>query len=432
MSNPKPSRRDFLKQGTTGVAGSVLATACASGGTLSRSAMSTQFRPLSMYKKVPAPSLSGLDRYDPTRAPAGTWPLVDGPAARTGMGSEPMGHDRWLPHWHVPLGEAHHPLDLLLGADCVVVQGTSRRAVWSTQGQLQGTMPMRTRAAWLDASGPRLLGDGSEGGLCSFRLPRGAVECAIMLAMQTGKVTGQVLPGPDGILLVLNQNRTQSGRDEAVVEMVQTRDWGHVQNGILYGLEPVAGVIREGDWLVDAAMARTGPVLVTAEAIVWCDWQLRVLAEQPHALKPVVVSVDRQDRAFMVGTDEQRESHLLVAAPKGGAPIDHPVPNADGFEAQPPLILPDGASYFLMPGELLALDAAGAVRWRKLCGRAPRGTLTANRLLLLSDGGLSAVDETGDATPLWMSPEPLATPPVLAGGQIYVATDEKLFVLAAA
>jgi hypothetical protein len=432
MSTPKPSRRDFLRQGATGIAGSVLATACASGSARSRSPMSTQFRPLSMYKKVPSPSLPGLAGYDPTVAPAGSWPLLDGAAARTGRGSEPMAHDRWLPRWHAPLGEAHHARGLLLGGGCVVAQGAARCAVWSTQGQAQGTLPVRTPAAWLDASGPRLLMDGSEGGLRAFRLPSGTLDCAIMLAMPSGKDTGQVLPGPDGILLVLNLNRSQRGRDEAVVEMVRTRDWSHVENGILYGLDPVAGVIREGDWLVDAALAKTGPVLVTAEAIVWCDWQLRVLAEQPHALKPAVVSVDGSGRAFVLGTDEQRECHLLVAAPQRGAPIDHPVPQADGYDAQPPLLLPDGCSYFLMPGEILALDAAGAVAWRKPCGPAPRGTLAANHLLLLADGGLSAVDRTGDTTLMWTPPDPLATPPLLVGGQVYVATAQELFALVGA
>jgi hypothetical protein len=394
--------------------------------------MTTPFRPLSMYKKVPAPSLSGLDRHDPTVAPAGAWPLADGPAARTGRGSEPLAHDRWVPRCHAPLGEAHHPSALQLGAGFVVVQGTSRRAVWNTQGQPIATIPLRTRAAWLDTSGPRLLMDGSEGGLRSFRLPSGEVECSIMLAMQTGKNTGKVLPGPDGILLVLNQNRTQNGPDEAVVEVVRVRDWGNIKNGILYGLEPVAGVIREGDWLLDAAMAKTGPVLVTASAIVWCDWQLRALAEQPHALKPMVVSVDGSSRAYVVGTDDQLETHLLVATPSGAAPIDHPVPKADGFDPQPPLVFPDGSSYFLMPGELLALDASGAVRWRKPCGRSPRGTLTANQLLLLSDEKLHVVDQTGEASLLWTPPAPLLTPPVLASGQIYVATADELFVLAGA
>lgn len=394
--------------------------------------MSTQFRPLSMYKKVPAPSLPGLGTYDPTVAPAGAWPLVDGSPARTGRGAEPMAHDRWLPRWHAPLDEAHHPSSLLLGGGCVVVQSPSERAAWSTQGQRQGSLPMRTPAAWLDTTGPRILLDASNGGLHSFPLPSGTGDCAIMLAMPSGKDTGQVLPGPDGVVLVLNLNRTQSGRDEAVVEMVRMRDWSQVRNGIFYGLDPVAGVLRDGDWLVDAAMAKTGPVLVTTEAIVWCDWQLRALAQQPHALKPTAMSVDGAGRAFVVGRDEQLETHLLVAAPKGGAPLDYPVPSANGFAVQPPLVLPDGASYFLMPGEILALDATGAIAWRKPCGPAPRGTLTANHLLLLADGGLSVVDRTGDTTSLWTPPDPLAIPPVLAGGHIYVATAQELFALVGA
>ena len=391
--------------------------------------MTSQFRPLSTYKNLPAPSLPGLGAFDPTVAPKGSWVLADGTAARTGRSAEPLLNDRWSPVWRAPLGESSHPTAILVGGGLIVTQGPSGRRIWSGHGQALSQIPFRTRTALLDAKGPRLLTDGPEGGLYSYRLPKSSVECSIALSLPSDHLTAHLLPGPDDLLCVVTRKRSLGGHDDAVVELVKMTDWAHVRSGSLYGMEPVAGIIREADSFADAALANSGPVLATPDGIVWCDWQLGTLAEHHHALKPVVMSVDSASRVLLVGEDERLNLHFVLVPPGDAPLVDLPLPKAKGFDLQPPLILADGAAYLLQPGQLLSFDAAGAVRWHISCGSCPRGSLTSNGLLLLADAHLLAVDETGQATLLWTAPAPLTTPPVLAHGHIFVATADELFML---
>jgi hypothetical protein len=390
--------------------------------------MTSQFRALSTYRGVSPASLAGLDGFDPTVAPGNAWPLADGSAGRTCRTSHPLLHGRWLPVWGAPLGEAAAPTSLLVGGGFIVAEGRSR-CLWDAQGCPMAQIPSGSRASWLDPDGSRLLSDGSEGGLGSRSVPSLAIECSIMLSLPSGHLTGALLPGPDRTLLVLTRKRTPRGPNDVVVEVVRARDWQHIEDGRLYGLDPIAGMIREQDCFAEVALAKTGPVLATPDGVLWCDWQLRPLAECPHSLHPRALSVDAAGRAFIVGNDDPLESRVLVVPPGGPAVARHSVPSARDFDVQPPLILPHGASYVLSPGELLALSPAGQAMWRQPCGNHPRGTTTANGLLLLADEVLYAVDPAGQRMLLWTPPSPLVVPPILLDGRIVVATSDQLFML---
>ncbi len=396
--------------------------------------MTTQFRPLSTYSELAPAAIAGLDAFDPSVAQAGLWTSPDGCPGRTGRASSPLLCDRFDVVWSVPLGPATSPTSLLVGHACIVVEGRHRLAV-TRQGQMASSHSGRPRAKWLDASGPRLLSDAPEGGLSSYTLPGGARECSIALSLPSGHVTCAVLPGPDQLLVVMTSQRTHGGGDDVVVEVVRAHDWQQIQNGRLYGLEPVAGMIREQDWLAEAALAATGPVLATADGILWCDWWLRPLAEHLHALRPLALSVDRAGRAFVIGNDDLRARHLVIVHPGGPVQTSISLPEADAgevqpVEAQPVLVASDGSGYLVTPGQILRLSAEGRVEWSRPCGARPRAALAGNGLLLLVDDDLSVLDPAGERTLLWKPPAALVTPPILVGREVVVASHDHLFLLA--
>jgi hypothetical protein len=207
------------------------------------------------------------------------------------------------------------------------------------------------------------------------------------------------------------------------------RDWQRIENGLLYGLDPIAGMIREDGWAAEAALGKNGPVFATPDGILWCDWQLHPMAEHLHSLNPRALSVDAAGRAFVIGDDDLLHPQLVIAPPGGPALAVHPLPGAKGFAMQPALLAGDGSSYLLTPGEILALSADGQVNWRVPCGANPRGTLSSNGILLLADEALYAIGPAGDRTLLWKPPSSIVTAPILFGARIILATADRLFML---
>jgi hypothetical protein len=263
-----------------------------------------------------------------------------------------------------------------------------------------------------------------------IELPSGRDLAHIMLGFPAGHSTRSVLPGPEGMMLVVSFERMPSGRRDTVVELVRVTDWNDIKEEIAYGLEPVAGVIREGDCDLWAAIGPGGPVITTREGIVWCDWQLKPLHEHRHDIHPLGLAVDAANRAFVIGDDEGTTRFSFVA-PGGPARPPITLPSARG-RAAPVLVHPNGESFIVLPDEVLALDQQAKVTWHWPLATPSSATLASNGLLLLAGAQLSALSRSKKHQELWTPPAPLVAPPVLAGGVVYVATDDTLFALESA
>lgn len=391
--------------------------------------MTELFRPISFYSKVAPASFDGLARYAPGAAPSGLWPTPFGGAARTSRAAEPLVHEAWSVKREVPLGEARQPDSLLVGRDWIVVNGREARGIWDLRGRAVGQLRRGQGTSYLDSTGSRLIADDPEGGLSTFLLPGGQRDAAIVLSAPEGHTTKEVLEGP-GVLVFVTAHESPFGAPpDVVLETVRVRDYAAKgQHGILYGLEPLAGILRQGDGRARAAAARTGPVVATRDGILWCDWQLRKLAEHRMPATPVALSVDDQDRACLVSSDEG-VTRLQIVPPGGPTAVEVELPWSSDRASVPPIVGSDGHLFLTPDGAVMALSPTGDELWRQDRGSAAPGLLTSNGLLLLADEELYALTRDGARRPLWRPPAPLATAAVLAGGLLYVATAEALFEL---
>ena len=78
----------------------------------------------------------------------------------------------------------------------------------------------------------------------------------------------------------------------AFIETFRVNDWrAKSELNILQGLTPLAGLVRVKDGSATFAAAPKGPVLATANGILWCDWLLNPLVERAWETTPQAVSV---------------------------------------------------------------------------------------------------------------------------------------------
>ena len=230
--------------------------------------MTTLFRPLSTFKDVPPASFDGLDRYAPWAPPAGAWPAAAGSPARNGRSATPLVHDSWSLLWEATLGEAGRPGSLLVGHGRVVVNGANQRGVWTADGRALGVVPQTGDAAFIDLAGDRLLVDAT-GGLAAYTLDAKR-EAAIFLSFSDPGTSKEILQGPD-VLAFLSIDAPPHSSPRAEVLSLRVRDYARIKNGVLYGLEPLAGITRSDDADVRAAAGRTGPVVATSAGVLWCS-----------------------------------------------------------------------------------------------------------------------------------------------------------------
>lgn len=392
--------------------------------------MTDLFRPLSIYEDAPPIAIEPSAPYVSQTSPPGAWPSEQGCPAATSRSGEPLVTERWQLGWQAPLGAARRPDSILVGPGVVVVSGGVARGAFTLDGKLLGNLGRAQGGCFFDLGGERMLADDVDGGLFSYLLPELGRDGRIMLAYPTQHVTRTVLQGP-GVFAILSVVDTPFGpAPNAVVEVVRVRDWNDTgKRKVHYGLDPVAGIIREEDGKVRAAAANTGPVLATPDGIRWCDWQLRSLSETPIRANPRALSVDDEGRAHLL-CDVGGEAHLLIVPPDSQPLVDVRLPWPVDATFVPPQLGPHGTTFLTPPGHVWVLEPDGRMRyWARRGSKAPAGSVTANGMLLLSDTHLFALTPEGERHVLWEPPQALATPPILVGGRIYVASETTLYAL---
>jgi len=388
--------------------------------------MTPLFRPISYYKNVAPFAFPDLERFSTAAAPRGTWPAVGGGAGRTGRSGEPLVHDRFTVAWQAPLDAAARPDGVLVGDGRVIVNGARQRGFWSDDGISVGFVGREPGAALIDIDGKRLLANGASSGLAVLSLDA-RQEASIVAAAPGDGQAREILQGPGAIVLVTT-HETPHGGARTIVETLHVRDYTDAKQEILYGIDPLAGIIREEDALVVAAAGARGPVLATPNGIDRRDWQLRPLHEHALAARPLALSVDENDHAHLL-SDDGGWPHLQVF-PASGAPIfDLELSPEDSPFKRAPLIAPNGQIYLVSPLSIVAISPRGRVLWRQERMLPSQATLSGNGLLLMGSASLDAVTPEGRHIILWHPPSPIVTPPVLANGRIYVATQEDLYAL---
>jgi len=365
--------------------------------------------------------------------PPGAWPSEHGAPGRTSRCGEPVVSDRYVPVWSAPLGEAANPRGLLVGGGLVVVNGERARGVFHVDdGRAGGRIPQGGGAGFLDGARRTLLAEASEGGLSTFVLPEGTRDAFVMLARPQPAYSREVLSGPGGVLAMLSVKRSHLGEPPgAFIETFQVADWrAKNELDIAEGLTPLAGLVRVQDGSATFALAPSGPVLVAPEGVRWCDWLLRPLAERAWQTQVQAVSTGDDARVRVACTDGH-SCELWLVSP-GEAPVQRvSLPWAPEHNWTPPLIAPDGGTILTPSGHVWSVDALGQRRWSAQRDEGePMGTLSSNGLVLLAGSELCALTAgEGARHVLWKPAERLTTPPILAGGRIYVASSDQLFAL---
>jgi hypothetical protein len=370
-----------------------------------RPIVTTLFRPLSTFKDVPPASFDGLDKYDPGAPPPGAWPAAAGGPSRSGRSATPLVHDHWSLLWEAPLGDAARPSSLLVGRDRVVVNGADQRGVWTEDGRAVGVVPQTGGTALLDLTGDRLLFD-SNGGVATYTLDAKR-EASVFLSFSDPGTTKEILRGP-GVFAFLSVEAPPHSSPHAEVLALRVRDYTKIKNGILYGLEPLAGITRSEDRDVHAAAGRTGPVIATDAGVLWCDWQLRPLHESLMSGAPDALSVDDQERAVVIVT-ESFQTRLRIIRPGGQPIVDLALPASEYRYSGPPIISSTGQIYLTPPRALLAISPDGKILWEQTRPSTARGSVSANGLVLVAGETLDAVTAEGRHLTLWRPPAPIAS-----------------------
>jgi hypothetical protein len=387
--------------------------------------VTTLFRPLSTFKDVPPASFDGLEQYAPWAPPPGAWPAAAGGPARTGRSATPLVHDGWSLLWEAPLGEAEQPDSLLVGHGRVVVNGASRRGIWTDDGRALGLIPRTQGTAFLDLAGDRLLVDDT-GGLATYTLDAKR-EASIFLSFSDPGTSKEILQGP-GVLAFVSIDAPPHGSPRAEVLSFRVRDYARIKNGVLYGLAPLAGITRGDDNAVRAAAGHAGPVVATKSGVLWCDWQLQPLHETLVSGTPVAISVDDQERAHVI-VSEDFQTRLRIIPPGGPPIVDLALPSDAYRYSGPPIIASSGQVYLTPPHALLAISPDGKILWEQARASTARGSVSANGLVLVAADTLDAVTVEGRHLTLWQPPARVIAGPVLTDERIYVASVDKLYAL---
>ena len=391
-----------------------------------RRTMNPLFRQISYYKDVAPFSFPPLDQFSAAAPPHGTWPTAGGGAGKTGRSGEPLVHDRFTVAWHAPLGAAAQPDGVLVADGRVIVNGIRQRGFWSDDGKSIGFIQREAGAAFIDVPGKRLLANDASSGVAVVSLDARQESSMVAAAPGEGRATA-ILQGP-GALVIVTTHETPHGGAHTVVETLRVRDYTNIKNGTLYGIEPLAGITAEEDTAVVAAAGAKGPVLATRGGIDRRDWQLRPLGDHALAARPLALSVDEHDRAYLL-SDDGGWTHLRVFPPSGEPIFDLQLSPDDAPFTQAPLVAPSGQIYVVSPKAILAVSPQGQILWRQERILPSPATLSGNGLLLIGSTSLDAVTPDGRHIILWHPPAPIATPPVLANDRIYVATTEELYAL---
>lgn len=392
-----------------------------------RRTMTPLFRQISYYKDGAPFSFPKLEQFSAAAPPHGTWPTAGGGAGKTGRSGEPLVHDRFTVAWHASLGAAAQPDGVLVADGRVIVNGIRQRGFWSDDGKSIGFIQREPGAAFIDVAGRRLLTNDASSGMAVTSLDARHESSMVAAAPGEGRATA-ILQGP-GALVIVTTHETPHGGARTVVETLRVRDYTNTKNGTLYGIEPLAGITAEEDTSVVAAAGAKGPLLATPSGLDRRDWQLRPLGEHPLAARPLALSVDEHDRAYLL-SDNGGWTHLQVFAPSGASSLfDLQLSPDDAPFKQAPLIAPNGQIYVVSPKAIIAVSPEGQILWRQERLLPSPTTMSGNGLLLVGSTSLDAVTPDGRHIILWQPPAPIATPPVLANDRLYVATGEDLYVL---
>ena len=389
---------------------------------------SEMFRTISMYEQVPAAIFEGEEAFDPSVPPTETWPSRRGGAGQTSRSPEPLVANDWTVLREIALETAIEPDALLIGTDVIVASGRASIGVWRKDGVPVAQVPRVPGTCFLDLAGQHLLTSAEGGGVMARSLPDTNRSAQILLAFPSGHKTKEIVQGP-GALVILSVRESIFGPSpQAVVEAVRIKDYANRgPTGILYGIEPLAGIIRDLDSDVELAAGKNGPLCATPDGITWYDWQLRKSIDFQIDSNPIALSADSEGRAYLV--HDRDGACTLSIVPRGG-PVQAEVTLPwDASLPTPPVVSSSGYVFLTPPGQVLAVDPTGRILWHRERSSRCAGTVTSNGLLLLPDDGLCAVTIEGDRFPLWRLSEPAMTPPILAQGKLHVATASKLYVL---
>ena len=286
-------------------------------------------------------------------------------------------------------------------------------------------VPQTGDAAFIDLAGDRLLVDAT-GGLAAYTLDAKR-EAAIFLSFSDPGTSKEILQGPD-VLAFLSIDAPPHSSPRAEVLSLRVRDYARIKNGVLYGLEPLAGITRSDDADVRAAAGRTGPVVATSAGVLWCDWQLRPLHETLVSGIPLAISVDDQERAYVL-VSAGFETRLRIIPPGGQPIVDLALPSNAYNASGPPIIASTGQVYLTPPHALLAISPDGKILWEQTRSSTARGSVSANGLVLIAADTLDAVTAEGRHRTLWQAPAPIVAGPVLADDRIYLASADTLYAL---
>lgn len=390
----------------------------------------TLFRPLSTFDDVPPETFDGSDDV-PAMSPSNCWPTERGGPGRTGRSATPLVKDRWSVLWDAPLGGLEQPRSLLVGRGRVVVNGENERAVWTEDGRAVGRIPQTGGTALIDVVGERIIVD-ARGGVATYSLDA-VREASFFLSFSSSGETKEILQGPGapGPLVFVSVETPNHGTPRAEVLSMRVRDYGNIKDGILYGLEPLAGITRSDDRHIYAAASRGGPVIATRDGVLWCDWQLRPLHESLVSAPPHAISVDDEGRAHVIVTDPETQQTRYRILPPGGQPVVDLLLRSEYELSGPPIIAPSGQVYLTPPRAVLAISREGKILWEENRPSPARGSVSANGLLLVANDALDAVTADGQQRELWRPPALLVAGPILVGNRIYATSAETLYALTA-
>jgi hypothetical protein len=389
-------------------------------------AMEPMFRPLSFFKDVARYDFPDADRLIAAVPPSHMWPTPGGGAGRTHRCAEPLLRDHYKVAWQAALGEAEQPDHVLLANERLAVLGAEQTDVFDGSGRRVGTLRRGYGSVFWDLAGQRLLAP--ESGRRAIFSRDGTFEAALRLVGPSRGYVSEILQGP-GALTIVTIDSPPHGAESAVVETVHIRDYAQIKNSTLYGVEPLAGITREKDARVVAAAGKRGPVLATVDGVEWRDWQLKLLQGVVTDGSPEAIAADEAERVYLL-VSRSGIGHLQVFAPNGDTLVELDLPHEDGPFSAPLLVASSGQVHVTSEHKVLAISPAGKVLWRADLTQPRALTLSANGILLVGGDTLDAITPEGKRITLWRPPAPITTPPVLAGGRIYVATREHLYALA--
>lgn len=338
----------------------------------------------------------------------------------------------WKVLWKSKIPQSNFPKAVLVAGDRVVLEGTGHWILFDVDGKVisQG----RNGASGIFIDGSQMYSADATGLIRAKRLVDGANAMAFSLFFGDAYARSFLYRNASRFLAVSHlRERDRHDRNRETESTIEHVELGQPEqldrDGMLRSAKYLRHFARK-DRSILAAAGEKHYVIAANDRIYRLDKELNVTQALSERFKPIALSLDQAERAYLI-VEKEAKRFLWIVQTDGSLALEFQLPEAFRAASNPPIIGYDHSVFVFAGKELLAVDYRGKVRWQQQFPAEIAGAVVTPKsgLIIAAGSELVRINDTGERFVLidLKTEQILTAPSFTSDGDLFIATSSNLY-----